>query len=160
VDLDLNLGVDAENEELGWVQAELPHVDDLLTLELDRLIVDGSERDIGLQTLGYPVEGEISPDVVAGPAGEGLDLAQLANDPTIFSDLEPILELAIHESVSGLEEVGVELDMRRQADLQPPLHRNGLYVPLEAVGLDVNRVEARASFRRELRPRGIYLVSR
>ncbi len=106
------------------------------------------------------MEGEISSDTVAGPAAERLDLAQLANDATIFSDLEPILELAIHESVSGLEEVGIDLDMRRQAELQAPLRRNGLDVPLEAVGLDVNRVEARASFRRELRPRGIYLVSR
>ena len=143
----LDLRVDAEDEELWWVQAEVPHVDPLFTLEFDSLVVNWPESHIGFQTPGHTVEGQISTKMVAGPIIKSLDLAHLANHPGILSDFQPILKLAIHESVPGLEEAGFELDMGWQAELQATLRLNKLHTSLEAVRLDVNRVQARACFR-------------
>src|SRR5262249_34243244 len=110
----------------------------------------------------HPVKGEVAAHQVAASGVHLPHPAHLSPDARELPHLEPALELLVVETVARLQALGVELDSsaRCHRGVDAVARDLGLEVALEALGLDANRVDARARLGLDARALGHDAVPR
>src|SRR5262245_11806400 len=151
-----DIRMDLEHEEPGRLEVVLADVEGAFALDLERAIVDRTERDFTLDGTCAAMEFQLSRDAVAPAVAERFDGTHRASYDGEFADLEPALDLVIVEHVAGPEPVGVDLDTSGdgRAAADATVRDLGVEVSHEPARLGADRVEARRRLHPDARSLG------
>src|SRR5262249_48797403 len=95
-----DLGVHLQHQETRRLEAEMPHVEDLIALDLDDPVAHDPQPYVALDGGGDAVEREVATDRIAAVRVDLVHSAHLAEDAGILPRLEPARELTVVKDIA------------------------------------------------------------